>query len=582
MARNILITVDVDKAEAEKGLESLGKALQAQTEHVHDLRSGVDDAVEQLNIFGDAGAALVGEINKISDPMKRLAVANQLAASKSGILNSASQKVADSMQALRVKLIVAAGGVEKYEQSVEALKGGLGLAVGAVGGFAAAIGGAATAAVTKFIEEDAKAHKSVKALTDAFDDLVFTFGNAIVGGDNFVTVTDRIAKAVEDMTRRIDDNRGAIFEFTKSAISALTYVAEWVAKAVVGVYGFVKGVIALVQEATRQAMLGFVNMAEFVSEVLGVELGDQHYQLKMTLEGDDVFKDLYQISDLLDGITSTMEGARNMLSGEGPLSQPVESAERRRRVRSGGAGAKPADEITFSEEEDYRLRMEAFEEFFTLGAGRKALNETDQQTSAIIERMNKAKAAYINNVNAVNVEIESANRLAENTKRANEASAASWETHGSAVMGFAATMTQASAQIAASMSGQGGAWTAWQQAGLQAIAAIADQYANMLLGMAAANLFMSPALAAAQFAGALALKAVSGTASGSASRLGSRPGGAGSTTTSRDTARVQTPQERTPEVINLYMDANRVGQGLRGPLQRMARNGQLLIPATTR
>jgi hypothetical protein len=132
------------------------------------------------------------------------------------------------------------------------------------------------------------------------------------------------------------------------------------------------------------------------------------------------------------------------------------------------------------------------------------------------------------------------------------------------------------------MSGQGGAWTAWQQAGLQAIAAIADQYANMLLGMAVANLFMSPALAAAQFAGALALKAVSGTASGSASRLGGSRGGAGSTTTSRDTARVQTPQQQKPEVINLYMDGNRVGQGLRGPLQRMARNGQLLIPATTR
>lgn len=582
MARNILITVDLDKAEAEKGLESLGKALQKQTEAIHDLRSGVDDAVEQLNIFGDAGAALVGEINKISDPMKRLALANQLAASKTGILNSASQKVADSMQALRVKLIVAAGGVEKYEQSVEALKGGLGLAVGAVTGFAAAIGGAATAAVTKFIEEDAKAHKSVKALGDAFDDLVFTFGNAVAGGDNFVTVTDRIAKAVEDMTRRVDGNRGAIFEFTKSAITALTYVAEWAAKAVVGVYGFIKGVIALIQEAVRQAMLGFLNMAEFVSGIIGVELGDQHYNLKMTLESDDVFRDLYQISDLLDGITSTMEGARGLLSGEGPLNKPVESAQRRRKVAGAGGGAKPAAEITFSEEEDYRLRMESFEEFFTLGAGRKSLDETDRQTSAIIERMNKAKAAYVSNINAVNVKIESANRLAENIQRANEASAASWETHGAAVMGFAATMVQASAQIAASMSGQGGAWTAWQQAGLQAIAAIADQYANMLLGLAAANLFMSPGLAAAQFAAALALKAVAGTASGSAAKLGARGAGGAATTTSRDTARVQTPQERNPEVINLYMDGNRVGQGLRGPLQRMARNGQLLIPAATR
>jgi hypothetical protein len=145
--------------------------------------------------------------------------------------------------------------------------------------------------------------------------------------------------------------------------------------------------------------------------------------------------------------------------------------------------------------------------------------------------------------------------------------------------GFAGSFIASSAKIAVAMAGQGGAWRAWQQAGLQAIAGVADYYANLLIGIGTGELFINPGLAAAAFAGAFILKGLSGALSGASDKVGKKgekSGGQSSTrATTRDALPAQRPSESREQVIVLEIDGNRVGEAIISPLQRLNRAGRL-------
>jgi hypothetical protein len=145
--------------------------------------------------------------------------------------------------------------------------------------------------------------------------------------------------------------------------------------------------------------------------------------------------------------------------------------------------------------------------------------------------------------------------------------------------GFAGSFIASSAKIAVAMAGQGGAWRAWQQAGLQAIAGVADYYANLLIGIGTGELFINPGLAAAAFAGAFILKGLSGALSGASDKVGKKgekSGGQSSTrATTRDALPAQRPSESREQVIVLEIDGNRVGEAIINPLQRLNRAGRL-------
>lgn len=322
-----------------KQLLAFGQALEDQTEALHKFRLGSEDVVDQLKIFGDVGADTVAAIERISDPTRRMALAHELLSRKTNVTSKLTQRWADDVNALRAKLILASGGIDKYEKSVESLRGGFALATGGALALAGAVGGALTGAVSKFIEEDKKAAKAVKGLTDQMDELLFTLGNAVVGGDNFSSTADKMTSALEGLTKTVDENREEIFAFSKEAVVGLTHVVEWTAKAVLGLYGVFQGAVDGLQELFRQGFLGFLNLAEGLADALGIKLGQDHYDLKLTVETDtSAFKETERLASLLEGITSGADKVRAFFGegGAGSVSAPVSSAKDRARTPSGG------------------------------------------------------------------------------------------------------------------------------------------------------------------------------------------------------------------------------------------------------
>jgi len=588
MAKNILVVVDMQTAEAQKAaaemageVKSLGEALSDQSEEVHKFRSGIDDAVEQLNIFGDAGAALVGEINKITDPMKRLALANDLASRKAGIFSSASQKLGDTLQAQRVKLIAAAGGVEKYEQSVGALKGVFGLALGGATAFFGFIGGAGVAAVSKFIEADRKTSTAVKEMTDGFDDLLYTFGNAVVGGDNLSKVIETVTGVLKDMTKGVDENRESIFSFSKDAIVGMTHVVEWAAKAGLGIYGFFQFIVDGLQELFRLGFEGAANGIEALAGLLDIELGDDFYSFKLTVETDtSAFKETERLAELLNNITSGAEKVRGFFGDGGPLSTPVSSAETRSRTpqTSGGAAAPPASGGAFGD-----IFSGIGDTIGGFGGRAVEQGQSDvarfQSIQDVSNRMKAAKAEFKAGNDAADQTI-ALQRQQEQIKL-NEEQAGSFQFVASTVTSFAGSFVQASTQIAAAMAGQGGAWKAWQAAGLSAVSSLASTFGDFFLTWGAANFAVNPGLASVAIAGGLALKGLAGATAGAADRIGARDSKK-ATTAARAAEPVSSGRNQGDDrPIVLEMDGNRLAHTVSPYLSRAARNGILTLRPTT-
>jgi hypothetical protein len=138
-------------------LSAFGKALQDQAEGLHAFRSGVDDTVERLNLFGDAGAALAGEINKISDPMKRLELGQLALSGQTSKLGEALNGVGQRFAEMKARAAIALGGVENLELVMGAAGVAAGLLAAAVGGTLAAAYTRATHGLEVYLEKNKEA-----------------------------------------------------------------------------------------------------------------------------------------------------------------------------------------------------------------------------------------------------------------------------------------------------------------------------------------------------------------------------------------------------------------------------------------
>jgi hypothetical protein len=138
-------------------LSAFGKALQDQAEGLHAFRSGVDDTVERLNLFGDAGAALAGEINKISDPMKRLELGQLALSGQTSKLGEALNGVGQRFAEMKARAAIALGGVQNLELAMGAAGVAAGLLAGAIGGTLAAAYTRATHGLEVYLEKNKEA-----------------------------------------------------------------------------------------------------------------------------------------------------------------------------------------------------------------------------------------------------------------------------------------------------------------------------------------------------------------------------------------------------------------------------------------
>ena len=447
--------------------------------------------------------------------------------------------------------------------------------VGIVAGtVAAVIGGTLVGSISKFIEQDQKAADATEKLSKAFDELLFTLGNAILGGDNFAKTTDKVASAVGDLTKEIDNNREEIFAFSKDTVNALSYVVEYMLKTVLGVQIFIQAVVDAIQEAVRLGMLGFVNLAEGLANVLGVKLGDNHFNLKASLEVDDNFKETLALAERLDKLSAGFESARGFVGGlgEGPAGA-VSSAKTRRRTGGGGSGA-PGDELTFTEEELYpELTFGAEEVAGDITGGAQGIAAQIPQMTVDTEAFTLATRDLESAFGGAEVAGDAmAQSIADGLDQVtSSAIALGVGLADSLVTSFAKGEASMSAWVGGALEGIGSVALALGQAG---IAAGALQTASPFFGLTG-----PAAIAAGSALVALGLGLKAGGAALAAGASGG--GGVGPAAAPIETPRapsLRQTEDQTTTIV-LEIDGQRIGKALAGPLRQMAELGHLQLAA---
>jgi len=258
---------------------------------------------------------------------------------------ASTSKLASALGGLRGKLGDARKGLNETAEGLE-------LNALAAGALAGVIGGTLVGAVAKFVEQDKKAAEATERLGEAFDELLFTLGNAVVGGDNFAQTTDKMAVAIGGLTEYVDQNRESIFEFSKQAVVGLTYVVEWVGKAGLGVVTFIQGVVDSVQFLVQQVLRFELFIGEKFGDLIGDKQGAQNLRdFRATVEADNPFAETERRAALIDDLGRGAQSVRDIFQGKGGTTAPVSSAAGRRRVGAGGGAAQAGDELTFTDAE---------------------------------------------------------------------------------------------------------------------------------------------------------------------------------------------------------------------------------------
>lgn len=446
----------------------------------------------------------------------------------------------------------------------------VGLAAGTV---AAVVGGTLVGAISKFVEQDKKAADATERLSKAFDDLLYTLGNAVLGGDNFAKITDKITSAVSDLTKQIDSNREEIFAFSKDAVIGLTHVVEWVAKTALGVYGFFQFIVDSIQELFRTGLEYVFGFYDAVFKKLGLETSDEWGALLVSIETDtSAFKETERIAELLERVTQGAEGVRGFFSGLGEGGGSVSSAKARQRVGGGGGGAH-GEEMTFTEEEVYGPEMTfgAEEVLGDITGGAQGIAAQIPQMTVDTEAFTLAARDLEGALGGVEV---AGDAMAQSIADGLDSVTSSAISLGvgladSLVTSFAKGEASMGAWVGSALDGIGSVALALGQAG---IAAGALQTASPFFGLTGPAAI---AAGAALVALGLGLKAGGAAIAAGGARGGGASAGAGGLEPPRPQALRQTEDRDT--TIILEIDGQKIGKALARPLREMAELGHLQL-----
>lgn len=643
MSKNIIVTLSLDTADAVKGaqagtasvaeltsaiselqataksregLKDLGVAMQDATEATHQFRSGVDDVVEQLNVFGDAGADLVAEINKISDPMKRVEVAQRLMANQSSITGGAVQRFTNTLVAGKLRLAGMVGGMG----NLTLLLGGLGAAAGLAG---AGIGGL-VAAVNKYIDSNEQAKKRVKELTDSWDGLVVASGELIFKLPIVQEGISYLTKEFTGLRREIDGTTEAKRKFVEEGIKkekgsttqqrsaaykktlapgddpllAMAYAQLDDQEAEMKYAAAFEEKLAADKKATerRKKLLEALSPAQkeyiqlYGKDLITKELHTKEMErlLREEAKSVDSVERLTQLRELgLVSVSEAQKHLRRLTAKTNEESAKVKSAIEAARTRTGfdwryGAGsqAEGAASREAAGLKSFVPGRAAAENGYAdpmLGPG---LREADDYVENLRDRMSTLKQSAALEIETANTKSRLLSMYSEIDRRHEEERIDRIARMTQAWANAAASFVENSARIAVALSGQGGAWRAWQQSGLQAIAGLASSFGDFFIVWGSAQAAINPGTAAIAIAGGIALKGIAGAVSGAADRLGDRDKKA---TTA---ARVQAPSvpgrdQGGNTTIILEMDGNRLAHTVAPHLARAARNGILTLRQAT-
>lgn len=584
--KTILVAVETDTDSARQGMQRFGESLSSSAEALNKLRSGIDDTIDGLKLYGERGQRVASQIEAISDPTRRLAAAKAALASEAKRADSALGRLGSALEATRVNASLALGGSEAVTRGLTLL-----------GGAALVAGGALVTGVVKGLEtylaSDAKASKALEGLTDRFNRLLFTFGEAIVGGDRLGAAFDLVGKVLDELTKKVGDNRQQIADGTLGIVEALSYVAEGALKMGLGVQIFFQGIVDSVQYLVQQVTLGYLNLFKLIDRWRGIETSAANNEWLRLVASDNPFAETEAMAARLDRVSEGFERLRAGISAVGATPLGAAREYTPQSGRGGGAPRATLPEgfsLSTSQVDEVLLLLEIAkdrERFFDgliIGQDARALGE-DVGARAIERIGARGEGKRLTNVNSA-IQAASA-KLGEGIGPASEAATRFQEQMDSltaTVVGFGVQSFQAFAAFAT------GAKSGKQALGevLASLGALAVQTGTffILAGTASSALpFLGLSGGAAIGAGiglvalgtGLQLGGAALASSGAKSGAGGGAGAGGFASFGPQLPQAQGAEPQKEEVF-LILDGERVAALLGPRFQQLGELGHLRLP----
>ncbi len=251
------------------------------------------------------------------------------------------------------------------------------------------------AAVNRYIANNEKLSASSGRLTRSIDDLVETFGAAVIGGEGFAEVIDFIAEQFGIATKIIKDNAGTIFEVSKEVVDSLLTVVKvgvhgiaGLASAVVfpfdlaltGIRKFRIAGLTMIQEILKEIGPSLVKIGVMTQESLTDQINITKSALAEIPRGNfTLLRGIASAADVTTGkITELQEKIRGLSMGALGVGTG--------RARGGGGGPLPPNEMVFSEDEglivDRITPTKERTDGFTMGQA-DTLNQIQQNMAAV-------------------------------------------------------------------------------------------------------------------------------------------------------------------------------------------------------
>jgi hypothetical protein len=336
-------------------VDGLGESLEEAVEPTNKLKASIDAVTDQLALFGDRGNEAKAIVEGISDPVLRLRTAQQLSAQAMRGQGSALSSLSDHLKAHKASLVLTLGGQEAFDRTMA--QGKL-----AILGFAGALAGAGVAALKSFLTQNTQTKAAGDRLKTSLDGLVYTLGNALVGGgQRGGKALDVLNGIVKQLAKAIDENRQTIADFAISAANAFLYVAEYGGKAILGLkiifnvlQDLADNVAYTIGETFHSVTVTLIEAAKSIADLLpeniNEALGDparywgealrdaqQDLQAFYAGHGQDSpgFKRVQESADQIEAYTKTFDDLRAKLSG---LQGQGFSGTGGRAPRAGGGG----------------------------------------------------------------------------------------------------------------------------------------------------------------------------------------------------------------------------------------------------
>ena len=519
------------------GLETTGTAARAAVKDFNKFAAESKNATKALAQFGGRGRAIAKSLkDNFEDPAERSRQALRLLRLELTAQPTRLGKVTDALQAAQFKF-------DRFKATLGPLAGilgGLGTAAGVAGAaIAYALGSIALDAVRAFIDANADAKAQFDRTSGAAGRLQVALGGVIFRAGELGPLMSGLAVGADKLSRAMEaDVREA-----SNLNRALTIQGEVMLDATLAAFGLLGPLAILRFEGEKD-----IEVQKRVNEVLAEQNKIRLEQIRLTL--------------LHKGVTDASTGAG------GGAAQGV--GNRGSAGGGGGKGGKSAAAALAAEQRAF-LAQDAITRK-RVAEGRSPVAEAElrvlRERRELTERLAAPLNAELAAIKARNEELlkgANAEALAMRSGAVMERSfltiADAADQARDTIASFGAATAIAFGEVAAGTSTLGD----FGKAMLGALGDMASQWGQFFLLMGTGNLFIAPAIGAAQIGAGLALiglgSFVSAKARGGAAQVG-KGGGGGASAMTRDLARNMVRPDRdrdSPLTINLNIKGDVAG-----------------------